>query len=83
MEEDNEADQPDDPERVGTSKYYKPQTPNGKTMVKMFHHFCDLAQRDANAIVIYFGIYSVARLATFQEDHWKDTFTQWQKRHPN
>ena len=83
MEEDDEADQPEDPERAGTGKYYKPQTPNGKAMAKMFHRFCDLAKRDANAIVVYFGVYSVARLAAFQEDHWKDTFTQWQKRHPN
>ena len=52
-------------------------------MAKMFRRFCDLPKHDANAIVVYFGVYSVARLAAFQQDHWKDTFAQWQKRHPN
>jgi hypothetical protein len=33
--------------------------------------------------VDYFGVYSEGRLAEFLHDHWKDTFTQWQKRHPN
>jgi hypothetical protein len=81
--EEADGDQPEDPDNAGTGKFYKPQTPNGKAMAKMFHRFCDLTKRDANAIVVYFGVYSVARLATFQQDHWKDTFTQWQKCHPN
>jgi hypothetical protein len=78
----NEGD-PEDPEQVGTGKFYKAQTPNGKKMVKMFKRFCDLTDHDANAIVMYFGIYSKACLAEFLHDHWKDTFTQWQERHPN
>jgi hypothetical protein len=49
----------------------------------MFHQFCDLPKKDVNAIVIYFGVYTVKRLAAFQQDHWKDTFVQVQKRHPN
>jgi hypothetical protein len=73
----------EDPENAGTLKYYKPQTPNGKIMVKMFCRFCDLTMKDANAIVIYFGVCAVKHLAAFQQDHWKDTFIQWQKRHPN
>ena len=77
---ENEAE---DPDNAGTGKFYRPQTPRGKNMAKMFRHFCDLPKRDANAIVVYFGVYSVARLAAFQQDHWKDTFAQWQKRHPN
>jgi len=82
MGEANE-DQPEDPDNVGTDKFYKPQTPRGKAMAKVFCRFCDLAEQDADAIVVYFGVYSVARLAAFQQDHWKDTFAQWQKRHPN
>ena len=52
-------------------------------MAKMFCRFCNLAVKDANAIVVYFGVYSVAHLGAFYQDHWKDTFAQWQKRHPN
>ena len=78
-----EDEQPEDPDSDGTGKFYKPQTPHGKAMVKMFRCFCDLAKRDASAIVVYFGIYSVARLSAFNQDHWKDTFAQWQKCHPN
>jgi hypothetical protein len=52
-------------------------------MVKMFRRFCDLTDRNASAIVVYFGVYSEGRLAEFLHDHWKDTFTQWQKCHPN
>jgi hypothetical protein len=52
-------------------------------MAKMFRHFCDLARQDANAIVVYFGVYSIACLDAFLQDHWKDTFAQWQKRHLN
>ena len=80
-----EADegQPKDPDNMGTGKVYKPQTPRGKGMAKMFRRFCNLAKRDANTIVVDFGVYSVAGLAVFQHDHWKDTFAQWQKRHPN
>jgi hypothetical protein len=74
---------PEDPENAGNGKFYRAQTPNGKKMVKMFRRFCDLTDRDANVIVMYFGVYSKARLAEFLHDHWKDTFTQWQKRHPN
>jgi hypothetical protein len=49
----------------------------------MFRRFGDLAEQDANAIVVYLGIYSIARLGAFHQDHWKDTFAQSQKRHPN
>jgi hypothetical protein len=58
-----EAELPEDPNNAGMGKFYKPQTPHGKAIVKMFHHFCDIAKRDANAIVVYFGVYSVAHLA--------------------
>jgi len=60
-----------------------PQTPNGKAMAKMFRLFCNLAEQDANAIVVYYDVYSVACLAAFHQDHWKDTFSQWQKHHLN
>jgi hypothetical protein len=73
----------EDPENAGTRKYYTPQTPSGKIMARMFRRFCDLPKKDAHAIVVYFGVCSVKRLAAFQQDHWKDTFVQWQKRHPN
>ena len=65
-----------DPNNAGMGKFYKPQTPNGKAMAKMIRHFCDLAEQDASAIVVYFGMYSVARLAAFHQDHKKDTFAQ-------
>ena len=81
--EDADAEPAEDPENAGTLKYFTPQTPNGKIMAKMFRRFCDLPKKDANAIVVYFGVCTVKRLATLQEDHWKDTFVQWQKRHPN
>lgn len=69
-----EDNQPEDNDNAGTGKFYKPQTPHGKEMTKMFCHFCDLAEQDVNAIVVYFGVYSFAHLATFQQDHRKDTF---------
>jgi hypothetical protein len=69
-----DEDEPEDPDNVGTGKFYAPQTPRGKSTVKMFRWFCDLPKQDANAIVVYFGMYSVARLAAFQQDLWKDTF---------
>jgi hypothetical protein len=78
-----DEDEPEDPDKAGMGKFYAPQTPRGKSMVKMFHRFCDLPKRDANTIIVYFGMYSVARLAAFPQDHWKDAIAQWQKRHPN
>jgi hypothetical protein len=81
--EDADAEPVEDPENAGTLKYYTPQTPNGKIMAKMFRRFCDLPKKDAHAIVVYFGVCTVKRLAAFQQDHWKDTFVQWKKRHPN
>jgi len=78
-----EDKQPEDPDNAGTGKLYKPQTPHGKAKAKMFRCFCDLAKQDANAIAVYFGMYSIARLSAFHQDHWKDTFANWQKRHPN
>ena len=44
-------------------------------MVKMFKRFCDLTATDANAIVVYFGVYSKARLAEFLHEYWKDMST--------
>jgi hypothetical protein len=52
-------------------------------MAKMFTHFYILLQRDANAIVVYFGVSSQSKLADFQHKHWNDTFTHWQKCHLN
>jgi len=80
---DESQSQPEDPENVGTGKFYKALTPNGKVMVKMFTKFSDLTDHNASTIVVYFGIYSEGRLAEFLHDHRKDTFTQWQKPHPN
>ena len=36
-----EVEQPEDPDNVPTGKFYKPQTPHGKAMVKIFRHFCN------------------------------------------
>ena len=71
-----DEDEPEDPDKAGTGKFYVPQTARCKSMVKMFCQFCDLPKQDANAIIVYFGVYSVTRLAAFQQDHWKDTFAQ-------
>jgi hypothetical protein len=49
----------------------------------MFCRFFNLPKRDANAIVVYFGVYSIVCIAAFGQDRWKDIFAQWQKRHPN
>ena len=38
-------------------KFYRARAPNGKAMLKMFKKFCDLTNRDANVIVVYFGVY--------------------------
>jgi hypothetical protein len=81
--EDKDAEPVKDPENAGTHKYYKPQTPNGKIMAKMFCQFCDLPMKEANAIVVYFGVCTIKHLAAFKQDHWKENFVQWQKRHPN
>jgi hypothetical protein len=81
--EDTNEDPIEDTENAGTGKYYVPQTPKGKEMAKMFCRFCNLPAKDAGAIVVYFGVCSVERLAAFKQDNWKDTFAQWQKRHPN
>ncbi len=48
-----------DPKNVGTGKYYKPQTPKGKAMAKMFRRFCDLPTKDTNTILIYFDVCNV------------------------
>ena len=52
-------------------------------MAEIFVHFCNLLQRNANAIVVYFGVLSKKKCANFQHDHLTDTFTQWQKHHPS
>jgi hypothetical protein len=62
---DSNEDELEDPEWAGMGKFYKTQTPNRKEMVKMFKRFCDLTDRDASAIVVYFGVYSEAHLAEF------------------
>lgn len=76
-------DEPEDPEQAGMGTFYQAQTQNWKQMVKMFRRFCDLTVQDANAFVMYFAVHSKACLAEFLHEHWKDTFTQWQKCHPN
>jgi hypothetical protein len=77
---DEEAE---NPYNARMAKFYKHQTPRGIAMAKMFRRLCNHPKQDANAIVVYFGDYSVVRLAAFQQDHCKDTFTQWQKHHLN
>jgi len=61
--------EPEDPENAGNGKFYKAQTPNGKTIVKMFRRSCDLTDHDADTIVVYFGKYIEAHLAEFHHDH--------------
>ncbi len=48
-------------------------------MAKMLSSFCRLSTSSANAIVVYFGMSMMGKLADFLERHWKDTFVQWQK----
>lgn len=81
MEEDPEEEEPEDPSEGQAGWTYKAKTEGGKAMAKMLRKFCQLTKANANAIVVYFSIYGENRLAKFQESHWKDTFTQWQKRH--
>ena len=81
MDEDPEEDEQEDPSDGQAGRTYTPRTEGGKAMAKMLRKFCRLTKADANAIVVYFGVYSENRLAEFQEAHWKDTFAQWQKRH--
>ena len=40
--EDAEEEDHKDPDNAGRAKFYKPQTPRGKAMAKMFRRFCDL-----------------------------------------
>ena len=77
-EEDDNKDPAVDPTTGQHGKEYYPRTENGKAMAKMFVRFCQILHANARA----FGISSLAKLADFQESHWKDTFTQLQKRHP-
>ena len=81
MDEDPKEEEQEDLSDGQAGKTYMPRTEGGKAMAKMQRKFCPLTKADTNAIVVYFGVYSENRLAEFQEAHWKDTFTQWQKRH--
>ena len=47
-----------------------PRTEGGKAMAKMLRKFCLLTKANANAIVVYFDVYSENKLAKFQEAHW-------------
>ena len=78
------AEEPEDEDpTVGhAGKEYTPRTTKGREMAQMFRDFCGLPRSHANAIVVYFGVYTMDILAEFREEHWKDTFTNWQKRHP-
>ncbi len=48
-------------------------------MAKMLSSFCRLSTSSANAIVVYFGMSMMGKLADFWEEHWKDMFVKWQK----
>ena len=80
MDEDEEPEE--DPSTGQHGKEYRPKTDTGKAMAKMFVRFCQLSRANARAIVVFFGVSSSNKLADFLEEHWKDTFAQWQKRHP-
>ena len=41
---ESEDEQPDDPDNTGMGKFYKRQTPHGKALLKIFRHFCNLAE---------------------------------------
>ena len=75
------AEEPEDEDpTVGhAGKEYTPRTTKGREMAQMFRDFCGLPRSHANAIVVYFGVYTMDILAEFREEHWKDTFTNWQK----
>ena len=62
-------------------KAYVPKTEKGKEMARMLVSFCCLSKSSANTIVVYFGVSTMDTLADFCEEHWKDTFIQWQKHH--
>jgi len=76
-ESQDDDDLLEDPEHERPGKYYLSKTQNSKVVAKILVHFCKLLQLDANAIVVYFYVSSQKKLADFQNEHWKDTFTQW------
>jgi hypothetical protein len=82
MDEDEDKDPKEDPVTGQQGKEYRPKMESGKVMAKMFVRFCQLSRANARAIVVYYGVSSPSRKVDFLESHWKDTFTQWQKRHP-
>ena len=60
-----EEPEDDDPTVGHERKEYTPQTTKGREMTQMFRNFCDLPQSHANAIVVYFGVYTMDILAEF------------------
>ena len=65
MDEDPEEEEQEDPSDGQAGRTYTPRTEGGKAMAKMLRKFCRLTKADANAIVVYFGVYSKNRLAKF------------------
>ncbi len=80
-EEDSKESKEEDPVSGQTGKEYVPKTKKGKEIARMFMNFCRLSKSSANTIVVYFGVSTMDKLADFPEEHWKDTFVQWQKHH--
>ena len=79
VDEDKEEEPEENPSSGQQGKEYRPKTDSDKAMAMMFVHSCKLSCANTRAIIIYFGISSSNKLADFQEAHWKDTLTQWQK----
>ena len=80
-EEDPKESGEEDPVSGQTGKEYVSKTKEGKEMARMLVSFCHLSKSSANTIVVYFGVSTMDKLADFREEHWKDTFVQWQKCH--
>lgn len=58
-----------------------PKTTRRKEITKMLLSFCHLTKSSANAIVVYFGVSKMDKLADIHEEHWKDMFVRWQNCH--
>ena len=84
-DDDDEEEMPpaesedEDPLEGQNGRDYVPRTAKGQQMAQMLIDFCGLSKSNANTIVVYFGVSTMDKLANFHEEHWQNTFVQWQK----
>lgn len=72
---DNDEEMPpakskdEDPFEGHDGRDYIPHSAKGKQMAKMLINFCGLSKSNVNAIVLYFGVSAMHKLAEFYEEH--------------